>query len=80
MKLAGPGDIIELEDGIYKDALESVTDGEEDNPITVTGGREAVIESTSSPSVLVAHSHVHLVVSLLPPGRDGGRGCRAITL
>ena len=67
MKLAGPGDIVELEDGIYEDALESVTDGEEDNPITVIGGWGAIIKSISSPSVLITHSHIHLVVCLLLP-------------
>ena len=63
MKLAGPGDIVELEDGIYEDPLESVTDGEEDNPITIIGGWGAIIKSISSPSVFITHSHIHLVVS-----------------
>ena len=63
MKLAGPGDIVELEDGIYEDALESVTDGEEDSSITGIGGWGAIIKSISSPSVLITHSHINLVVS-----------------
>ena len=65
MKLTKPGDIVELEDRIYEDPLESVTDGEEDSPITVIGGWGAIMKLVSSPSVFITHSHIHLVVSLL---------------
>jgi len=68
MELAGPGDIVELTDGIYEEQLESVRDGEENNAIVVTGGIDAVIMSPSSPSVVISHSYVHLVVSILTSG------------
>ena len=68
MELAGPGDTVELTDGIYEEQLESVRDGEENNAIVVTGGIDAVIMSPSSPSVVITHSYVHLVVSILTSG------------
>ena len=68
MELAGPGDTVELTDGIYEEQLESVRDGEEKNAIVVTGGIDAVIMSPSSPSVVITHSYVHLVVSILTSG------------
>lgn len=47
---------------MYYERLESVTDGTARNPITIMGGRDAIILD-SSPAVEIHHSHIHLVVS-----------------
>lgn len=58
---ARAGDIIALGDGNYTDQLHSRVSGEEDNPITITGGRRAVIKG-ESPCVLIKHSWITLEV------------------
>ena len=65
LKKAGPGDKISLEDGIYDTALESYTDGEKGNPITIKGSRDAIIngDNGDSRSVLINHSYITLRVS-----------------
>ena len=62
---AVPGDTIVLANGTYTDRLESYAAGEEGNPITIVGGRGAVLQSTS-PSVHIEHSWITLEVSILP--------------
>ena len=63
MELAGPGDVVQLEDGTYRERLESVRNGEEGSPITVTGTGGAIINADAHRSVQVIHSYIHLVVS-----------------
>ncbi len=62
MELAEAGDTVFLEDGIYEDALETVRDGETDNPIVVEGGPNAILNGIKSPSVFVTHSFIELKV------------------
>lgn len=62
MELAEPGDVVQLADGIYTDQLHSSVSGEEGDPITVSGGRGAVLMG-SSPSVYIEHSWISLKVS-----------------
>ncbi|CAN0411292.1 unnamed protein product, partial [Laminaria digitata] len=56
---AEPGDTIVLANGTYTDRLESYASGEEGSPITIVGGRGAVLQSTS-PSVHIEHSWITL--------------------
>ena len=63
MDFAGPGDVVQLEDGIYRETLESVRNGEDGSPITITGGGGAIIKTDAARSVEVRHSYIHLVVS-----------------
>lgn len=65
MALAEAGDTVLLEDGTYDEALETVRDGERDNPIVVEGGPNAILNGVKSPSVFVTHSFVELKVSVL---------------
>ena len=68
LEMAEPGDTVHLADGIYDIALVSYRDGEEDDPITIEGSREAVINGAhSSRSVLINHSFITLRVSQLLP-------------
>ena len=63
MSLAVPGDTVYLADGTYDQAIVSKRDGEEGNPITVTGGRKAIINgSCSSKMVTIRHSFITLKV------------------
>lgn len=62
--MARGGDTIVLADGTYTDRddrIRTVNDGEEGNPITIVGGRGAVIK-TPSPSVYIENSWIHLEV------------------
>lgn len=64
LELAQPGDSIYLADGIYDTALVSYRDGEVDNPITIEGSSDAIINGDySSRSVLINHSFINLRVS-----------------
>lgn len=61
MELAEAGDTVLLADGTYTDRIESYVSGEVGNPITIVGGRGAVIKAPS-PSVRVEHSYITLEV------------------
>ena len=43
LDVAGPGDTISLADGIYLEPIVTTQGGEEGNPLTIEGGRGAVI-------------------------------------
>lgn len=61
---ARAGDTIFLGDGTYTGSDErvlSTTDGEEGSPITISGGRDAVVQA-NSPSVRIEHSWITLEV------------------
>lgn len=68
MGIVGPGDTIELKDGIYEEHLKSVSGGEEGNPIRIVGGLGAVInphaDNGYSRAVQIFHSYIHIIVSL----------------
>ncbi|CAN0437329.1 unnamed protein product, partial [Laminaria digitata] len=53
------GDVIVLANGTYSDRVKSTVGGEEGKPITVVGGRDAVIKG-NSPSIWIAHSWITL--------------------
>lgn len=55
------GDTIHLANGTYLQRIESTVSGEEGNPITIVGGRDAVIQS-NSPLVEITHSWITLQV------------------
>ena len=64
LEMAQGGDTIVLADGTYTDRddrIMSVNDGEEGNPITIVGGRGAVIK-VPSPSVYIVNSWITLEV------------------
>ena len=66
MSLAMPGDIVSLADGTYDQAIVSERDGEPGNPITVVGGRGAIINGDyRRRSVLITHSFITLKVCML---------------
>ena len=69
MEIAEAGDIVELQDGTCEERLESVRDGEIDNPITIIGNENTIIKATKSPAVRINHSHINLVVSFFPNGQ-----------
>ena len=61
MSLAEAGDTVSLADGTYDEAIVSKRDGTESSPITVKGGRSAVINGGySSRNVLITHSYITL--------------------
>lgn len=63
MDLAEPGDTVSLADGIYDQAIVSTRDGTKEDPITVVGGPDAIINGDySSRSVLITHSFITLKV------------------
>lgn len=63
MSSAQAGDIVSLADGTYDQAIVSENDGEPGNPITVVGGRGAIINGDfNSRSVLIKHSFITLKV------------------
>lgn len=45
LEVAGAGDRIFLENGVYKESLITVGGGEEGNPLVIMGGRDAVINA-----------------------------------
>ena len=55
------GDTIELEDGTYTDQIHSTGPGQEGNPITIIGSRNAVVKATN-PCVEITHSWITLEV------------------
>ena len=55
------GDTIVLSNGIYTHRVKSTVAGEEGNPITIVGGRDAVIQA-NSPSVSIGHSWITIQV------------------
>ena len=66
MALAGPGDMIALQAGVYEEHRQSVNAGTEGNAIKIVGGRGAVINAEPADghrAVQIFHSHIHLVVS-----------------
>lgn len=63
LDMAKGGDTIQLEDGTYTDQIHSTGPGEEGNPITIIGSRQAVLKATS-PCVEITHSWIELKVSL----------------
>ena len=66
MLLAEPGDTVSLADGTYDQAIVSERDGEPGNPITVVGGRGAIINGDyRRRSVLITHSFITLKVCML---------------
>ena len=58
---AGGGDTIALEDATYTDQIHSTGPGEEGNPITIIGGKDAVLKA-KSPSVKITDPWVTLEV------------------
>lgn len=65
MAVAEAGDTVSLADGTYDGAIVSTKDGTADAPITVTGGRGAIIKGDyDSRSVLVTHSFITLKVCI----------------
>lgn len=62
VELAEAGDTLLLADGIYTDQIHSYVSGEQGNPITISGGRDAIIKA-DSPSVKIEHSWITLEVS-----------------
>lgn len=56
------GDTISLQPGTYTDRIRSTGPGEDGNPITIVGTREAVLKATS-PCVDITHSWITLEVS-----------------
>ncbi|CAN0111171.1 unnamed protein product [Ascophyllum nodosum] len=69
MEIAEAGDIVELQEGTYEECLESVRDGEIDNPITIIGNENTIIKATESRAVRINHSHINLVVSFFSNGQ-----------
>ena len=64
MDLAEPGDTVSLADGTYDQAIVSSRDGESGNPITVVGGRDAIINGAfNHRNVWITHSFITLEVS-----------------
>lgn len=61
--LAQPGDTIELEDGKFNEELLSSRDGEEGNPITITGSRNAVLSGTGKTGRLFEINHSYWTVN-----------------
>ena len=43
LDVAGPGDTISLADGVYREPIVTTQGGEEGSPLTIEGGRGAVI-------------------------------------
>ncbi|CAB1103337.1 unnamed protein product [Ectocarpus sp. CCAP 1310/34] len=81
MDLAQAGDTVNLQNGTYDSALVSVRDGEFGSPITVTGGPGAIIKgSSSSRSVLIAHSFITLKMSSEYWFMPMGRLCASVVL
>ncbi|QCC49794.1 plastocyanin/azurin family copper-binding protein [Halapricum salinum] len=72
---ADPGDTIELEPGEYREEVWTTSDGNPDEPITLTGPTDAVISppAGASHALRIAHSHVHVrgmtIDGLLEPDR-----------
>ena len=61
LEVATAGDTIFLADGTYTDQILSVVSGEDGSPITIIGGRDAVIQG-ESPSIEINHSWITLEV------------------
>lgn len=62
LERAEGGDTISLEPGTYTDRIRSTGPGEDGNPITIVGTREAVLKAVS-PCVDITHSWITLEVS-----------------
>lgn len=63
MDLAEAGDTVSLADGTYDGAIVSTRDGTKDNPITVVGGADAIINGEfGDRSVHITHSFMTLKV------------------
>ena len=62
LQTVGPGETVHLLPGEYRQTIQTVQDGEPDNPITVTGSADAVLRpsSGSSDAVTITHHHFHL--------------------
>lgn len=61
VELAVAGDVVSLADGTYTDQIQSYVSGQEGSPITIVGGRGAVVKAPS-PSVRIEHSWITLEV------------------
>lgn len=61
--LAQPGDTISLEDGKFNEELLSSRDGEEGNPITITGSRNAILSGTGKKGRLFEINHSYWTVN-----------------
>lgn len=76
LQTVGPGETVHLLPGEYRQTIQTVQDGEPDNPITVTGSADAVLRpsSGSSDAVTITHHHFHLrgitINGLLEPDHD----------
>jgi len=57
-----PGDTIKIEDGVYKEDLETVIDGEIDNRITITGSRKAILKGTLKKARLFEIHHDYYTI------------------
>ncbi len=76
---AGPGDTIMLADGIYKEPIVTQRDGYEGSPITIKGGRGAVINDFSGDKSImwsqkvvdIQHSWITLTVRADTAARSG---------
>ncbi|CAM9550784.1 unnamed protein product [Choristocarpus tenellus] len=63
MTMTRAGDVVELGNGVYTGGIKSWTSGTENNPITVTGSRDAVISGTNPDDdrvITIKHSYFHL--------------------
>lgn len=82
MEIVGPGDTIELQEGIDEEHRMSVSGGEGGNPIKSFGGWSAVINPDTDHgyhrAVQIFDSHIHLPVSL-NTGEMSSESYRAIS-
>ena len=62
LDMAVEGDSITLESGTYTDQIHSTHPGQPDNPIIISGTREAVIKTNDSLGVEITHSWITLEV------------------
>lgn len=62
IKQAEPGQTVHVMDGEYRESVNTVRPGRPDAPITIAGGANAVLRSTSNGQVTlsISHSHIHL--------------------
>lgn len=61
LNITEPGDIIELEAGIYNQSFETRRDGKKNNPIVIRGPKEAILKGDERyRTVRIFHDHIHI--------------------
>ncbi|GIU71527.1 MAG: hypothetical protein KatS3mg003_1006 [Candidatus Nitrosocaldaceae archaeon] len=61
LKLAKAGDTIILADGVYREDIDSVRDGEENNPITIKGNKDAILKAKNDDRIVeINHDYIIL--------------------